>query len=217
MTDQRNTGTLTLKPRSDRSPARTAKLKGKREYTPAAKGPRREYSPEERAAFREKKKAERRAEIDSIRQTMVSHASKATQRKNQARLRFLQSLWPALYRNERRLPLKNDIKNDMLDDLDARGIRVPLNKLNLALHAYCRCQSYYMMVANTNNVFRYDINGKPVEKITREERKFSWDKVCDYRREHNLPQFRPFWFVPGKKKKGAGKGRPVRNFRKKSA
>jgi len=102
----------------------------------------------------------------------------------------------------------------MLDDLDARHIRVPLNKLNLALHTYCRCQAYYMLVANTNNVFRYDINGKPVEKITREERMFSWRKICDYRKEHGLPLFRPFWRVPVPKKKGAGKGRPSIHIKK---
>lgn len=215
MTDQRST--LTLKARSDRTPARAIKVKGRTEYRPQPKSARREFTPEEREAFKLRKKNERREEIEEIRKTMVSHASKETQRKNAARLRFLESLWPALFRNGRRIPLKNDIKNDMLDDLDARRIDVPLNKLNLALHAYCRCPSYYMMVANTNNVYRYDIHGTAVEKITKGERIFSWGKVCDYRREHNLPQFRPFWFIPGKKKKGAGKGRPQRPFKKRPA
>lgn len=166
------------------------------------------------AEEKEHRKARRRAEINELKKTFVSHASPETLRKNQARLRFLKSLWPALFRNDLRIPLKNGIRDEMLDDLDSRKIRVPLNKLNLALHTYCRCQAYYMLIANTNNVYRYDIHGKPVEKITREERMFSWRKVCEYRREHGLEQFRPFWRVPVPKKKGAGKGRPPIHFKK---
>lgn len=184
-----------------------------RQGTPSASQqnkPARRISADEKA----RRKAKRRAEIDELKKTFVSHASPETLRKNRGRLRFLKSLWPALFRNDLRIALKNGIRDEMLDDLDARNIRVPLNKLNLALHTYCRCPAYYMLIANTNNVYRYDIHGKAVEKITREERMFSWGKICDYRREHGLSQFRPFWRIPVPKKKGAGKGRPPVRIKK---
>lgn len=114
----------------------------------------------------------------------IQRASKATIRKNRAQRLLIKELFPALFQGNHPLPMKNGIKDDMLTQIVRRGLDISEEKLQQSLRACCCSQVYQMRIVNART--RRDIDGKPVELISREDKKHAWNRICKYRKENGL-------------------------------
>ncbi|CAB5550059.1 Conjugal transfer repressor [Citrobacter werkmanii] len=115
---------------------------------------------------------------------VTHHASKATTRKNRAQRLLIKELFPALFQGNHPLPMKNGIKDDMLTQIVRRGLDISEEKLQQSLRACCCSQVYQMRIINGRA--RYDIDGKPVEEISKEDKKHARRRVNKYRKEYGL-------------------------------
>ncbi|EDW6206142.1 hypothetical protein NT934_004083 [Salmonella enterica] len=115
---------------------------------------------------------------------VTHHASKATTRKNRAQRLLIKELFPALFQGNHPLPMKNGIKDDMLTQIVRRGLDISEEKLQQSLRACCCSQVYQMRIINSRA--RRDIDGKPVESISLEDKKHAWRRICKYRKENGL-------------------------------
>lgn len=114
----------------------------------------------------------------------IHHASKATTRKNRAQRLLIKELFPALFSGNHPLPMKAGIKDDMLTQIVRRGLDISEEKLQQSLRACCCSQVYQMRIINGRA--RHDINGKPVDKISKEDKKHARNRVNKYRKENGL-------------------------------
>ena len=115
---------------------------------------------------------------------VTHHASKATTRKNRAQRLLIKELFPALFQGNHPLPMKNGIKDDMLTQIVRRGLDISEEKLQQSLRACCCSQVYQMRIINSRA--RRDIDGKPVEPISLEDKKHAWRRIFKYRKENGL-------------------------------
>ena len=140
-----------------------------------------------------------------IRESMKPQGSAATRKKNRCQRRLVQELFPALFVNGYPLPMKNGIKDDMLTQIVRRGLDISEERLQAALRACCASLVYRTRLFTYR--YRRDIDGKAVEKISKEDKQHAWKMLVDYRKRHNLPEIRPSLFSGSRKKKGPRKGR----------
>lgn len=115
-------------------------------------------------------------------------ASPQTARKNRAQRRLVQELFPALFSGNYPLPMKTGIKDDMLTQIVRRGLDISEEKLQQSLRACCCSQMYQLRILNMR--YRRDIDGKPVEEITKADKKHARNRINTYRKENGLKPFR---------------------------
>lgn len=145
------------------------------------------------------------ASRQAIRESFKPQGSAVTQRKNRSQRRLVQELFPALFVNGYPLPMKNGIKDDMLTQIVRRKLDISEERLQAALRACCASLVYRTRLFTFR--YRRDIDGQPVELISKDDRKHAWQMLMDYRKRHKLPEIKPSWFT-GFRKKGPQKGRP---------
>lgn len=139
----------------------------------------------------------------AIRESFKPQGSAVTRRKNRSQRRLVQELFPALFVNGYPLPMKSGIKDDMLTQIVRRGLDISEERLQAALRACCASLVYRTRLFTYR--FRRDVDGKPVEQISADDRKHAWSQLVDYRKRHKLPEIKPSWFK-GARKKGPQKG-----------
>lgn len=84
--------------------------------------------------------------------------------KKRKRVQKITAFWPKLFDINNPKPLKLNIMQDMVKDIQARGIEMGTGAVRVALGAYTGHARYIRCVAAGG--MRYDLNGEPCGEVT---------------------------------------------------
>lgn len=84
--------------------------------------------------------------------------------KKRKRVQKITEFWPKLFDINNPKPLKLNIVQDMVKDIQARGLDMGIGSVRVALNAYTSHAKYIRCVAAGG--MRYDLNGEPCGEVT---------------------------------------------------